>query len=63
MCFENTILMLKSCFEPTILGYMAIELEFFFFLEFHFEIVFPRHDFGKKWKSCFNNTICALKIM
>ena len=59
MYFGNMILMLKSCLEQTILGYVAAEFEFFFFffLEFHFEIVSPRHDFGKKWKSCFNNMI------
>ena len=41
------------------------EFFYFLFLEFHFEIVSPRHDFGKKWKSCFDNTIstwnCAIK--
>ena len=41
------ILMLKLCLEFTILGYVTVELEFFF-LEFHFEIMSPRHDFGIK---------------
>jgi hypothetical protein len=51
--------MLKSCLEPTILGYVAAELNFFFFfLEYHFEIVSPRHD-----EIVNQDTICALKIV
>lgn len=39
MCFENTILMLKLCFELTILGYVAAESEISYYYYFFFRIL------------------------